>query len=121
MDITRWCALFFSRPSLHPLDHSSSFTFSNYEMNHLAWQLQQHLAPTPVCCTIMTGFPIVSCPPIYDAKIWPLYPDTKLNLRDRVWGEAEIALLNCQAKGTTAGGEYPWNLTGETKEARSGR
>ena len=72
-------------------------------MNHLSWRLQQHLAPTPICCTIMTGFPIVSCPPIYDAKIWLLYPGTKLNLRDRVSGEAEIALVNCQAKGTTAG------------------
>ena len=37
----------------------------------------------------MTGFPIVSCPPIYDAKIWLLYPGTKLNLRDRVSGEVE--------------------------------
>ena len=97
----RLCIIF-RRPSLHPLDHSSSFTFSNHEMNHLSWRLQQHLAPTPICCTSMTGFPIVSCPPIYDAKTWSLYPDTKLNLRDRVLGEVEIALLNCQPKGTTA-------------------
>ena len=42
-------------------------------------------------------------PPHLVSILWPLYPGTGLNLRDRVLGEVEIALLLCQAKGATAG------------------